>query len=88
MANFKSVVLFLLVDFGEVYLLLLLLLVTCDWGKTKSTPSPTHLDCTVRLDWSLTINKRQVGAELCQAQVKLDFIVQVGIKFGVEACHY
>ena len=27
----------------------------CDGGKTKSTPSPTDLDCIVRLDWSLTI---------------------------------
>ena len=27
----------------------------CDGGKTKSTPSPTDLDWTVRLDWSLTI---------------------------------
>ena len=26
----------------------------CDGGKTKSTPSPTDLDLTVRLDWSLT----------------------------------
>ena len=31
------------------------LLVTWDGGKTKSTPSPTDLDWTVRLDWSLTI---------------------------------
>ena len=33
---------------------------------------------------------KQVGAELCQAQVKLDFTVEVGIEFGVEveACHY
>ena len=51
MPNFKSVVHFLLVDFGGDYLLLV---VTCDGGKTKSTPSPTDLDCTVRLDWSLT----------------------------------
>ena len=29
--------------------------VSCDGGKTKSTPSPTDLDWTVRLDWSLTI---------------------------------
>ena len=26
----------------------------CDGGKTKSTPSPTNLYWTVRLDWSLT----------------------------------
>ena len=52
MPNFKSVVLFLLVDFGEGYLLTYLL--TCDGGKTKSTPSPTELHWTVRLDWSLT----------------------------------
>ena len=35
-----------------------MLVVTCDGGKTKSTPSPTDLDWTVRLDWSLTISKR------------------------------
>ena len=34
----------------------LLLLVSCDGGKTKSTPSPTDLEWTVRLDWSLTIS--------------------------------
>ena len=51
MPNFKSVVHFLLVDFGEGYLLL----VVVTGGKTKSTPSPTDLDCTVRPDWSLTI---------------------------------
>ena len=28
----------------------------CDGGKIKSTPSPTDLDCAVRLDWSLTKN--------------------------------
>ena len=49
MPDLKSVVHFLLVDFGGEYLL-----VTCDRGKTKSTPSLTDLDCTVRLDWSLT----------------------------------
>ena len=42
MPNFKSVVHFLLVDFGEGYFLLLV--VSCDGGKTKSTPSPTDLD--------------------------------------------
>ena len=52
MPNFKSAVHFLLVDFGEGYFLLLV--VSCDRGKKKSTPSPTDLDCTVRLDWSLT----------------------------------
>ena len=31
------------------------MLLSCDGGETKSTPSPTDLDCTVRLDWSLTI---------------------------------
>ena len=36
----------------------------------------------------------QAGAELCQAQVKLEVVVEVGIEFGVEveveveACHY
>ena len=44
----------LLVDFGKSYLLLLV--TCCDGGKTKSTPSPTDLDCTVRLDFSLTIS--------------------------------
>ena len=28
---------------------------SCDGGKIKSTPSPTDLDWTVILDWSLTI---------------------------------
>ena len=27
---------------------------TCDGGKTKSTPDPIDLHCTVRLDWRLT----------------------------------
>ena len=33
---------------------------------------------------------RQAGAELCQAQVKLEDVVEIGIEFGVEveACHY
>ena len=44
----------LMVEFGEGCYLFLLLLVSCDGGKTKSTPSPTDLDCTVILDWSLT----------------------------------
>ena len=50
--NFKSAVQFLLVDFGEGYLLVVVS--CCDGGKTKSTPSPSDLDSTVRLDWSLT----------------------------------
>ena len=63
--NFKSAVHFLLVDFGEGYLLLvvvicylLLLLVTCCCYLllvTGGKQSPTDLDCTVRLDWSVTI---------------------------------
>ena len=53
MPNFKSVLHFLLEDFGEGYLLVVVS--CCDGGKTKSTPCPTDLDCTVRLDWSLTI---------------------------------
>ena len=56
MPNFKSVLHFLLVDFGGGYLLLV---VICDGGKTKSTPSMTDLDCTVRLGWSLT-KKREL----------------------------
>ena len=33
---------------------------------------------------------KQAGAELCQAQVKLEVVVEVGHKFGVEvgSCHY
>ena len=32
---------------------------------------------------------KQAGAELCQAQVKLEVVVEVGVEFGaeVEACH-
>ena len=48
MPNFKSVVQFLLVDFGEGSFC------SSDGGRTKLTPSLTDLDCTVRLDWSLT----------------------------------
>ena len=33
---------------------------------------------------------KQAGAELWQAQVKLEVVVKIGIEFGVEveACHY
>ena len=33
---------------------------------------------------------KQAGAELCQAQVKLEVVVKIGVEFGVEveACHY
>ena len=34
--------------------------------------------------------QKQAGAELCQAQVKLEVVVEVGVEFGVEveARHY
>ena len=34
--------------------------------------------------------KEQVGAELCQAQVTVEVVVEIGSDFGVkiEACHY
>ena len=34
-------------------------------------------------------NSGQAGAELCQAQAKLEALVEVGVEFGVEvdACH-
>ena len=34
-------------------------------------------------------SRKQAGAELCQAQVKLEVVVEVGVGFGaeVEACH-
>ena len=53
MPNFKSVVHFLLVDFGGGYLLVVVLVVT--GGKQSQLLVPTDLDCIVRLDWSLTI---------------------------------
>ena len=33
---------------------------------------------------------QQAGAELCQAQAKLEVVVEIGVEFGVEvdACHY
>ena len=36
------------------------------------------------------IKIEQAGAELCQAQVKLEVVVEVGVEFGaeLEACHY
>ena len=75
MPNFKSVVLFLLVDFGEGYLLLvvtcyLLIVTCCDGGKTKSTPSPTDLDCTVRQDWSLTKSLKNI--KFMKASIVID----------------
>ena len=41
--------------FPIFFYILIVVFVTIDGGKTKSTPSPTDLDCTVRLDCSLTI---------------------------------
>ena len=52
-----------------------------------------------RYSWSLQKKPRcvenmemwkQAGAELCQAQVKLEVAVEFGVEFGVEfeACHY
>jgi len=34
------------------------------------------------------IQRRQAGAELCQAQVKLKVVVEVEYGDDVEACHY
>ena len=35
-------------------------------------------------------SRKQAGAKLCQAQVKLEVVVEIGVEFGVEveACHY
>ena len=52
MPNTKSVVHFLLVDFGEGYLLVVIVVTG---GKQSQLLVPTDLDCTVRLYWSLTI---------------------------------
>ena len=30
------------------------------------------------------LSNKQAGAELCQAQVKLEVVVEIGVKFGVE----
>ena len=54
MPNTQSVAHFLLVDLVRVVTCYLLLVVSCDGGETKSTPSPTDLGYNVRLDWSLT----------------------------------
>ena len=51
MPNFKSVVHFLLVDFVGGYFLLVIVVTG---GKKSQLLVPTDLDCTVRLDWSLT----------------------------------
>ena len=37
--------------------------------------------------WRDNTNK-QAGAELCQAQVKLEFVVETGVEFGVECIRY
>ena len=64
--------------------------------------SPGHIvsgvDCTVlyppppqwrETQFNLNSFKEQAGAELCQAQVKLEVVVEVGVEFGVEleTCH-
>ena len=38
----------------------------------------------------LTLVSIQAGAELCQAQNKLEVVVEIGVECGVEveACHY
>ena len=41
----------------------------------------------LRLSWRDNTNK-QAGAELCQAQVKLEFVVETGVEFGVECIRY
>ena len=64
--NTKSVAHFLVVDFGEGCCCYL---VSCDGGETKSTPSPTVLDCTVRLDWSLTKRTRTAIIKIYQTQI-------------------
>ena len=42
------------------------------------------------LELALVKKIKKAGAELCQAQAKLDVILEVGMEFGdeVEACHY
>ena len=59
MPNYQSVVHSLLVDFGGGYLLLTSYLVTCDRGKTKSTPTPSNCSSVgfASSEWSLTIEK-------------------------------
>ena len=39
---------------------------------------------------SLRKISQQAGAELCQAQVKLEVVVEFGVEFGIELepCHY
>ena len=52
-----------------------MLVISCDGGKTKSTPSPTDSDWTVRLDWSLTIM-------LLLKEVVRGLYIQVRIRLG------
>ena len=66
MPNFKSVVYFLVVDFGEGCRSSCSSCCCCDRGKTKSTPSPKTEVWT--LDWSLTIkafkSEKKFGSEI------------------------
>ena len=34
------------------------------------------------------LGKKQAGAELCQAQVKIEVVVVVEFRVEVETCHY
>ena len=41
-------------------------------------------------DCSVDKISKQAGVELCQAQAKLEVVVEIGVEFGVEveACHF
>ena len=56
--------------------------------KTKLIPRDIKIDSLIQNEYDITC--QQAGAELCQAQVKLEVILEVGMEFGdeVEACHY
>ena len=71
MPNFKSVVLFPLVDFGEGYLL-----VVVTGGKQSQLLVLTDLDCIVRLDWSLTIKRCCKGGKCNSVNGMLFFYIR------------
>ena len=49
-----------------------------------------HLTSLKALKEKVHKDVKQAGAELCQAQVELEVVVEVGVEFWVEveACHY
>ena len=58
------------------------------YSKLKLLNFITYIPKTENVIGRIGKNKKQAGAELCQAQVKLEVVVEVEFGVEVEACHY